>query len=255
MKAWKATDKNGCSFNYSERDGSFLSYTVGETTKLECTKYDRDGEECGHGIHLGRELHDALRYSKKRGFIDARFFECSFSKRDILGEGEDKIRVSSCKVLREVTLDEINLPNAKRLMENIGHIQRLNGKKYDQYDEKEIARYVMETVRRTCALDPGKRNVEVNTIRLHSMEEFDYVRASVWYSVRDSVRASVRASVRDSVLDSLIMENHQNHGRSQLNCILSGGGFFCGVDNDGTAHVIVPALKDGCLDIQPEVRT
>jgi len=267
---YKVTDPNGTSFSVSRKDGKKLEYKVGKTVKLkDCEK---DGEACGHGIHLARTLHHTLQYSQDTAFSTARFFICEYEKKDVLGEGSDKVRVSKCKVLEETTLDKLELPNADRVLRTIRRVQELNTKKYDTYDESKIVSHTLEHCRRLTALDKEQRSIPITKIRLHSAIQWASVRASVWDSVWDSVRASVwdsvrasvwdsvrasvwdsvRAPVWDSVWDSVVMDDDKNTGLPRIECIIEGGGFFYGVDKEDVAHVIVPAIKDVFRDITLE---
>ena len=230
-KAYKVTDPNGLSFESSKVDGTKLQYTVGKITKLSGCNADEG--QCGHGIHLAPTLHQTLKWSKNTAFTTARFFECEYDEKHILGKGDDKVRVSRCKVIREVTLEEMELPNTKRVLNVIKHVQKLNDKKYDTYDESKIVSHTLEHIRRTIALDKESRNLDITAIRMHGAEHL----ASVWDSVWDSVWASV------------VMDDDKNYGIPSLDCILEGGGHFLGVDKDGVAHVIVPTLK-GFKDVK-----
>ena len=286
-KGFKVTRSDRTSFSCSEFDGSHLTYKVGKVVSLKgCVK---DGEECGHGIHLAPTLHQTLEWSHGTAFTNARFFECEYEEEDVLGFSSSKTRVSKCRVIREITLAELELPDAERILGVIRHIQKLNKKKYGRYNTPKIVSHILEHIRRLTALDKESRNIDIKAIRLHSPVHWASVwdsvwdsvwasvrvsvRDSVWASVRDSVWASVWASVRDSVWDSVrdsvwasvrdsvwdsvwasvwasvVMQNDQNSGLPRIDCILEGGGFFYGVDKEGIAHVIVPAMKSGCRDV------
>ena len=55
------------------------------------------GDSCGSGYHLGKTLRGAGEYC-----APGAVFRCSYSRRDVLGEDDDKVRLSRLKVIEEV---------------------------------------------------------------------------------------------------------------------------------------------------------
>ena len=90
---WKFTRSNGTDWRTGRVDyrsfiGKELVYPGG------CEK----GDACGDtGYHLGKTLRGAGKYAKPEAV-----FRCSYSRRDLLGEDEHKVRVSRLTVLGEV---------------------------------------------------------------------------------------------------------------------------------------------------------
>jgi len=281
MIGYKATDKDGYSFSTSEISRKKVRYDIGEVSLPE-EELDRKSKgECGRGLHLAKELHTCFNYLQDTPIWDARYWECEYDTDDVLGEGDDKVRVSKLNVIKEVSYMDVKLPNKERVFDNIRYAMKMKEQNFTTYDKDVIVSSTLEAVRRTCALDKEGRNLDVTCVRLHSIDDWDSVRYSVWdsvrasvgdsvrysvwdsvrysvwdsvrYSVRDSVRYSVRDSVRysvrDSVWASIIMNDDANHGIPMLDCMILGGGIFYGVDDDGIAHVIVPALKKGHEDV------
>ena len=263
---YKATDKDGYSFNESRVSNKKVKYEIGIIELPEEEIDRRDKGECGRGLHLARELHLSFRYiSNPTTILNAKYWECEYDDEDVLGKGNDKVRVSKLKVIREASYRDVDLPNKDRVFDNIEHILKIKEQKFTTYNKGEIVKNVLETVKRTCALDKESRDVGIVSIRLHSPVEWDSVRDSVWdsvndsiwYSVRDSLWTSVRASVNDSIWysiwdslwDSIIVENDKNHGIPMIECILNGG-IFRGVDEKGIAHVVVPALEKRKIDVK-----
>jgi len=54
-------------------------------------------EACGEGYHLGKSIRGAGQYAKPEAI-----FRCSYSRKDVLGEDKDKVRVPKLKVLAEM---------------------------------------------------------------------------------------------------------------------------------------------------------
>jgi len=235
---YKATDKDGYSFNESRVSNKKVKYEIGIIELPEEEIDRRDKGECGRGLHLARELHLSFRYiSNPTTILNAKYWECEYDDEDVLGKGNDKVRVSKLKVIREASYRDVDLPNKDRVFDNIEHILKIKEQKFTTYNKGEIVKNVLETVKRTCALDKESRDVGIVSIRLHSPVEWDSVRYSVWDSVWDSVWASV------------IVENDKNHGIPMIDCILNGGIFY-GVDDKGVAHVVVPRMREKKIDVK-----
>ena len=237
MIGYKATDKDGYSFSTSEISRKKVRYDIGEVSLPE-EELDRKSKgECGRGLHLAKELHTCFNYLQDTPIWDARYWECEYDTDNVLGDGKYKVRVSKLNVVRKVSYMDIDLPNKERVFDNIRHVMQVKEQKFTIYNKYVIVSNTLEAVRRTCALDKEGRNLDVTCIRLHSIAEWD----SVW--------DSVRGSVWDSVWASVIMGDDTNNGLPMIDCMILGGGIFYGVDDDGIAHVIVPALKKGHEDV------
>ena len=103
---WKFTRATGRdwytnSVNYRALLGKELVYPG------ECKR----GGACGDtGFHLGKTIRGAGIYSSPRAI-----FKCWYSRRDVLGEDEDKVRVSRLRVLEKVPAWRAYGPRGRRL--------------------------------------------------------------------------------------------------------------------------------------------
>lgn len=92
MIGWKYTRENGTDYytgkvNYRKHIGKELKHPHPDTTS---------GNACSEGFHLGKTLKGAGEYCEPKAI-----FKCSYSRKDVLGEDEYKVRVSRLRVLSE----------------------------------------------------------------------------------------------------------------------------------------------------------
>ena len=145
MKGWKFTRKDGTDHytgevNYRENIGKEL---VHPSPDAEST------DACGEGYHLGKTLKGAGQYS-----APGAVFRCEYSRKDVLGEDEFKVRVSRLKVLEEVPAWKGYGPRGKQVQAFIDSLADIPwfenvGKPYDKPDWCEK----METVDSLYARD------------------------------------------------------------------------------------------------------
>ena len=90
---WKFTRANGTdhrtgTINYRDNIGREMVHPCPDT---------RSKDACGEGYHLGKTLKGAGQHC-----APGAVFRCSYSRKDVLGEDDDKVRVSKLTVLEEV---------------------------------------------------------------------------------------------------------------------------------------------------------
>jgi len=190
MKGYKMTRPDGTDF-YSGK----LKYSVGATINVDGTD---NGNPCGSGIHVAKERHGPLIYN---AYYPLRLFEVSYDKDDVLGEDDDKVRVSSCIVEKELDPYDIGLPNADRF------------------------KNIMERCHKIRLRARASLWVSVR----------DAVRESVWNSVRDKVWGSVWDSIWAFVADKHVDIT------MPLFEIVEHGATLYGIDDNGIAHIIMPS--------------
>jgi hypothetical protein len=107
---WKFAQEDGTdhytgTINYRGNVGKELAHPDPDT---------KSADACGCGYHLGKTLRGAGEYSSP-GAV----FRCSYSRRDVLGEDEYKVRVSRLTVLEEVPAWKGYGPRGKRVQDFI----------------------------------------------------------------------------------------------------------------------------------------
>jgi hypothetical protein len=113
MKGWKytrqdGTDHHGGTVNYRENIGKEMVHPLPD---MEST------DACGQGYHLGKTLKGAGGYG-----APGAVFRCEYSRRDVLGEDEYKVRVSRLTVLEEVPAWKGYGPRGKQVQAFIGSL-------------------------------------------------------------------------------------------------------------------------------------
>ena len=90
---WKYTRADG-----TDHFSGTVNYkaAIGKTLKHPCPDLESKAA-CGEGYHLGKTLRGAGEYGAPNAI-----FKCEYSRRDVLGEDQYKVRVSELKVLAEV---------------------------------------------------------------------------------------------------------------------------------------------------------
>jgi hypothetical protein len=120
----KYTKKNGYSNCVNRITEKPVKYLVGKWIKvLDALK---DGAECGHGLHLGKSFVGAGNYH-----LPEKIFFCIYLKKDLCGQGEDKIRVKKLLPLYVCPLWLGYGANGKKLLKNID--KKINIKKFNPY--------------------------------------------------------------------------------------------------------------------------
>jgi len=116
---WKYTRANGTDHytgkvNYRENIGEWIEHP----------KPDKKSHNaCGRGFHLGKTLRGAGSYGKPEAI-----FRCQYYKKDILGQDNDKVRVSKLKVIKEAPVYKGYGPRGKQFFKYIESL-----KEYDWF--------------------------------------------------------------------------------------------------------------------------
>lgn len=113
-QGWKFTRSNGTDWhtgevNYRDHIGREMVHPNPDT---------KSGKACSEGYHLGKTLKDAGEYCKP-GAV----FRCSYSRKDVLGEDDDKVRVSKLKVIEEAPAWKGYGPRGKQVQEFIDSLK------------------------------------------------------------------------------------------------------------------------------------
>jgi hypothetical protein len=89
---WKYTRADG-----TDHNSGTVDYRAAIGKELVHPHPDMNTNACGQGYHLGKTLRGAGVHGKPESI-----FRCSYSRKDVLGEDENKVRVSRLRVLEEV---------------------------------------------------------------------------------------------------------------------------------------------------------
>jgi len=95
-------------------------YAVGKTLRIDDAT--TDGRPCGRGLHLAMEKHGPMKYNAVWPW---RLFECSYSENDIVGQDDDKVRVSELRVERELDSKDIGLLRAEQFFARLDRLNKL----------------------------------------------------------------------------------------------------------------------------------
>lgn len=171
----------GWGIKFTKKDGSDfrtgkIFYEVGKM--LEQNDAEKDGADCGVGLHLGKSFIGAGNYA-----VPEKVFFCMYSKDDFCGESDDKVRVSRLKVLAELPL-WLGF-GSKKIHEKI--TKKFKAEDYNPYQAEKL---------------PSLKEIKEKMKEPIKMV-WDQVLAQVWYQVWAQVVAQVGAQVRDQVWDQV----------------------------------------------------
>jgi hypothetical protein len=205
--------------------------------------------------------------------------EVEYDEADVLGSDDDKVRVSSLRVIKELhPFKDLGLPNSDKLETLIGRIQKIKWKCQTVQRKKKISALVRRYAKE---LSTNDKKFIVKTIKYYSVKEWaslraslrDSLRASLGASLRDSLRDSLwdslRASLRDSLWDSLwaslgaslwdslwdslgaslgasfraSQDDKYKAFGTEMDIVLSSA-VLMGITDDGTAHVVMPGKDE-----------
>ena len=174
----KFTKKNSCCFS-CEKDGySKVKYIVGKVSEVKNT--DISDKECSAGIHLGKSFIGAGNYN-----IPEKIFFCTFNKKDLYGQGDDKWRVSKCLVVKELPQWLGYGLHGKEVLKKLGKkVTKSQIAKYNPYQATKLP-----SIEDIASKIPDQVGDQV----------WNQVRDQVWNQVRDQVGDQVWNQVRDQV--------------------------------------------------------
>jgi len=155
-----------------------IKYKVGSWLEQEDTP--RNDEACDVGLHLGKSFIGAGNYN-----LPERILFCMFSKKDLCGQDNDKVRVSKLKVLCELPRWLGYGTNGKKFVSKIG--RKIDFEKYNPYQSTKLP----PVNKLKKFLDQAGTQVK-DQVR-------DQIWAQVWDQVGDQVGDQVWAQVRTQV--------------------------------------------------------
>ena len=199
----------GWGIKFTKKDGSDfrtgkIFYEVGKM--LEQNDAEKDGADCGVGLHLGKSFIGAGNYA-----VPEKVFFCMYSEDDFCGESNDKVRISKLKVLAELPL-WLGF-GTKKIHENM--TKNFDPEDYNPYQATKLP--TLKTIK-----DKIKEPLKLFGDQVWAQAGYQVgsqVRAQVWaqvgsqvwaqvgdqvwaqdgYQVGDQVVAQVRAQVGDQV--------------------------------------------------------
>ncbi len=150
------------------------------------------GKPCGPGgYHLGKTLRGAGQYSRP----DA-IFRCSYSRKDVLGEDEHKVRVTRLKVISEEPTWKGYGPRGRQVLEFIGELGGLAwfvnvGQPYDKPPWAESVKTVDSWAAAGAAAGAAARDAAWAAAGAAAW-------AAAWDAARDAAGAAARDAARDA---------------------------------------------------------
>jgi hypothetical protein len=165
----KYTQKSGYSFNKNQFTNKAVKYTVGKWVEIK--KAPKNGEDCGHGLHLGKNFVGAGNYN-----IPDKIFFCLYEKKSVCGEGADKVRVNRLLPLYTCPRWLGYGVNGKKIFNKVG--KKINPEDYNPYQATKL---------------PEKDKLKKFTNNLFQVR--NQVRNQVWNQVGNQVWNQVRNQV------------------------------------------------------------
>jgi len=185
----KFTKENGSDF----RTGKVL-YIPGEWIEQEGAK--KDGEECGVGLHLGKDFVGSGNYN-----TPDKIFFCIYKKEDLCGDGDDKVRVSKLLTVAELPKWLGYGRNGKKILDKIG--KKFDPKTYNPYQAEKIPtiKEIQEKMKESLKMVGDQVRSQVwDQIGKHVGDQvMEQVRSQVWLQVWDQVRGHVGSQVGSQV--------------------------------------------------------
>lgn len=179
----------GWGIKFTKKDGSDfrtgkIFYEVGKM--LEQNDAEKDGADCGVGLHLGKSFIGAGNYA-----VPEKVFFCVYSKDDFCGESDDKVRVSRLKVLAELPL-WLGF-GSKKIHEKI--TKKFKAEDYNPYQAEKLPS--LKEIK-----EKMKEPLKLFGDQVWAQDGYQ-VGSQVRAQVRDQVGSQVWAQVRDQVWDQV----------------------------------------------------
>ena len=191
----------GWGIKFTKKDSSDfrtgkIFYEVGKV--LEQNDAEKDGADCGVGLHLGKSFIGAGNYA-----VPEKVFFCVYSKDDFCGESDDKVRVSRLKVLAELPL-WLGF-GSKKIHEKI--TKKFKAEDYNPYQAEKLPslKEIKEKMKEPIKVVGDQIRYQIRyQVRAQVRDQVgDQVGVQVWAQVRDQVLDQIRDQVRDQVLDQI----------------------------------------------------
>ena len=183
----------GWGIKFTKKDSSDfrtgkMFYEVGKVLKQNDA--EKDGADCGVGLHLGKSFIGAGNYA-----VPEKVFFCAYSKDDFCGESDDKVRVSRLKVLAELPL-WLGF-GSKKIHEKI--TKKFKAEDYNPYQAEKLPslKEIKEKMKEPIEVVGDQIRYQIRY--QVGAQVLDQVRVQVWYQVGDQVLDQVGDQVLDQV--------------------------------------------------------
>jgi hypothetical protein len=185
----KFTQKDGSDFRTGE-----VFYEVGKW--IEQKGAEKDGADCGVGLHLGKSFIGAGNYN-----TPDKILFCIYHKDALCGEGSDKVRVSRLLTVSELPQWLGYGENGKNIVSKIG--KEFDPEQYNPYQATELPSLKTIKEKLKSPLDQVRAQVRDQIRKQVGSQICDQVRKQICDQVRKQVCDQVWDQVGDQVWDRI----------------------------------------------------